>query len=87
MNGFKVKVQDAGCVTVKFCVPTLIVPDRDAPVLLGAAVYCTDPFAAPEPVAVSHEAFDVADQLHPLVTLNDPLPPAAATVALPGVRL
>jgi hypothetical protein len=77
---------DAACVTLKVCVPTVIVPVRDDAVL-AAAVYVIVPVPLPDPgTAVSQLLLLVGVQLQSdvVVTVNVPVAPAALTDAVAG---
>ena len=71
--------------TVNDAVPTAMVPVREVEPGFAAAVYCAVPLPDPDPVATSQSAlFDVAVQVQPVVTENDPDPPEKLTAALLG---
>jgi hypothetical protein len=78
-------VQPEPWVIVNVTPPTVIVPERDAPPE-EATVYWTVPVPLPAPDTVIQGSGDDADQAHPLpaVTVIDPEPPAAGTVAVVG---
>jgi hypothetical protein len=77
----------AAWLTVNVRPATLIVPERDAP-LLALALNFTDPLPVPEPpdVIEIQPAFDLAVHAHvpPAVTVRLPVPPPAGTVSEAG---
>lgn len=81
----------AACVTVNVRPAIVRVPVRGALLVLGATVKFAEPL--PEPfapaVTVIHAALLAAAHVHPVVvvTVADPLPPAAATDWLVGARV
>jgi hypothetical protein len=80
----QVAVPDAACVTVYVLSATVIVPVRAEPGFTST-VYVTVPDPGPLPdVTWIHELAVVAVHVQelPVATLNEPLPPLAATVPL-----
>src|SRR5712691_11824904 len=80
-----------GCMTLKFCAPTVTVPVRGSAPLLASAEIPTTPGADPEaPVMmVIHGTAVVVDhaQLTGVETLKVAVPPPAGTFAAPGVSV
>jgi hypothetical protein len=87
VSGVTTGLHPTSCVMLNVCPAAVMVPVRAAPVF-GAVVNCTVPGPvplAPEVMPI-HAALGVAVHAHvpPAVTLNDPEPPAAGNVWLPG---
>ena len=73
----------AAWVTVKVCPPAVIVPVRDVVAEFAATLNVTVPLPDPLAPPVIVIQLSLVDAVHahpaPLVTVNDPVPPPAAT--------
>ena len=88
LNGFRVKVHAAGWVTVNVCVPIVMLPLRDAPVVFAAALYCAVPLPRPLPETVSQsELFEDGVHRQAVVMLMVPLPPPGGTDTDAGINV